>query len=556
MAKNKKEGFFTAGRYLRKKYGFLGRFVQKPSEAEGKGLILLQIDGISYPALLEAMGRRYTPTLRRLVHKNGYRLVPWYCPPPSNTPSIQAGIMYGINKGIPGFRWFDKKSGRHMSFKDPEAAASVEDALSKNRMGLLKGGSSYLNLYTGGAKRSVFTLSTFASENILRKKKLRQLDIFILFFLRLTNLFRTAAGLIADSVLEFGEWLYCLMFSRERRREGIFPIIRLINNVIFRELETMGAVTDIMRGVPSVYLTYNGYDEMAHHRGPRFSGSFRALRGIDRQLRKIARASRCSSAREYDLFIFSDHGQTPSIPFVHLYGERLADLIQRATPETLEITEFHSPEEVILHEGSKYMEELGGLLLRLPQLFFKLFDGIRRRLFMEEEGPLPFEWEAEKEQVVVSDSGPLSHLYFNFRAERIPTAEIETKYPSLLPALTEHPGIGVIIGRDDKGRAKVIKWDKALSEDDRSHLLALSREENSGDIILQGTFDGRRIVNFEEQLSGHGGIGGEQNHPFFMTPQASSLDASLIKEPSDLYTFFFDNYTKHAIKKLDRSKLT
>ncbi|MCK5504733.1 MAG: hypothetical protein KAJ10_06200 [Thermodesulfovibrionia bacterium] len=551
MAKKKKEELHIVGPYLRKKYGFLGQFVQKPSETEGKGLILLQIDGISYPALLDAMGQRYTPTLRKLIQKKAYRLVPWYCPPPSNTPSIQAGIMYGINEGIPGFRWFDKKNGKHISFKDPEAAASVENALSKKSTGLLKGGSSYLNLYTGGAERSVFTLSTFASENILKKKKIRQLDIFILFVLYLTNLFRTAACLISDSIMELVEWFYCLMFSKERRKEGIFPIIRLLNNVIFRELETMGAVTDIMRGVPAVYLTYNGYDEMAHHRGPRFFGSFRALHGIDRQLRKIERASRSSSMRQYDLFIFSDHGQTASTPFLHLYGERLADLIQMVTSETLEITEFHSPEEVMLHEGSKYMEEFG---LILPRLFFKLLDSTHRCFFMEEEGTIPFDWGAEKEQVVISDSGPLSHLYFNFKTERIPTAEIETKYPALLPSLIEHPGIGLIIGRDEKGIAQIIKWDKTLSEGDRDHLLALSREEKSGDIILQGAFDGRKIVNFEEQLSGHGGIGGEQNHPFFLIPPESSLGDKPIKGVQGLYTFFFDNYTKHAIKKLDSSK--
>lgn len=550
MAKKKKNSRII-GPYLRKKYGFAGRFIQKPYETEGKGLILVQIDGISYSTLLEAMGRRYTPTLRRLINKKGYSLVPWYCPPPSNTPFVQAGIMYGENRGIPGFRWFDKQKGRHVSFKDPDAAASVEEGLSKNNQGLLHGGSSYLNLYTGGAERSVFTLSTFASANILRKKKLRQFDIFILFVLYLTNLLRTAAGLVTDASLEFMEWFYCLVRNKERRGEGIFPLIRLLNNVIFRELETMGAVTDIMRGVPSVYLTYNGYDEMAHHRGPGFSGCFRALRGIDRQLKKIERASRSSGIREYDVFIFSDHGQTASVPFLHLYDERLADLIQRATSEDLEITEFHSPEENLLHESSKYMEDFAAMLLKVPRFFFKLFDSIRGRLFMEDEKSTPFEWKTEKDQVVVSDSGPLSHLYFNFRAERIPTEEIKIRYPDLLPALSDHQGIGVIITRDDKGEALIMKWDDNLSDGDKELLLKLASEENAGDIILQGAFDGRRIINFEEQLSGHGGVGGDQNQPFFMTPAGSSLEASVIKDPRRLYTFFFDNYTKHAIRKPD-----
>jgi hypothetical protein len=293
---------------------------------------------------------------------------------------------------------------------------------------------------------------------------------------------------------------------------------------------------------------------MAHHRGPRFAGSFRVLRGIDRKVGKIIRAARHSKLREYDLYIFSDHGQTPSVPFKQLYGERLADLLQRVTPEILEITEFHSPEEEVLHEGSKYMEELGVLILRFPLFLFHIFDHLRRRLFMEDETTLPFDWGAEKEQIVICDSGPLSHIYFNFSQERIPTSEIETRYPALLPALLEHPGIGVVIGRDKKGGPEVLKWDDTLSAQEKKIILKIVEEEKAGDILLQGHFDGNEIINFEEQLSGHGGVGGDQNHPFFMTPLNSRLDLSLIKEPSDLYTFFFDNYTKHAIKKLDSSK--
>jgi hypothetical protein len=555
MAKKKKGPPLMARRYMKGKYTYLGRFAEGvPSERPGKGLILLQIDGIAFPALLDAMSRGYLPSLRRLVRKEAYHLTPWSCTAPSNTPYVQAGIMYGENRGIPGFRWFDKQKGEEFTFKDPESAAAVEATLSKDKTGILEGGSSYLNLYTGGAERSVFTLSTFASENIFSKKKLRQFDIFILFVLYLSNVFRTIASLISDTALEFFEWIYCLFFARRRRKEGIFPLVRLINNVLFKEVETMGAITDIVRGVPSIYLTFNGYDEMAHHRGPRFAGSFRVLRGIDRKVGKIIRAARHSKLREYDLYIFSDHGQTPSIPFEQLYGERLADLLQRVTPEILEITEFHSPEEEVLHEGSKYMEELGVLILRFPLFLFHIFDHLRRSLFMEDETTLPFDWGAEKEQIVICDSGPLSHIYFNFSQERIPTSEIETRYPALLPALLEHPGIGLVIGRDKKGEPEVLKWDDTLSAQEKKIILKIAGEEKAGDILLQGHFDGNEIINFEEQLSGHGGVGGDQNHPFFMTPLNSSLDVSLIKEPSDLYTFFFENYTKHVIRKPDSSK--
>ena len=52
------------------------------------------------------------------------------------------------------------------------------------------------------------------------------------------------------------------------RDEGVFPLVRVATNVVFREIATQGCLLDIYRGVPFVYLNYSGYDEVAHHRGP------------------------------------------------------------------------------------------------------------------------------------------------------------------------------------------------------------------------------------------------------------------------------------------------
>ena len=115
-----------------------------------------------------------------------------------------------------------------------------------------------------------------------------------------------------------------------------------------------------------------------------------------------------------------------------------------------------------------------------------------------------------------------------------------------MDSLMEHPGIGVVAGCSPEGEAMIMKWDNNLSKGDRELFISLAEAGNSGDIIVQGAFDGEEIINFEEQLSGHGGVGGEQNRPFFIIPPGCSLDLSTISNPVDLYPFFFENYTRHV----------
>jgi len=536
---------------LKLKYNFLGKFIpgQRP-KGEDKGFVIVQIDGVSHSVLSKAVGKGYMPNLKRLIKKRKFKLGSYFCPVPSNTPYAQAGLMYGNSEGIPGFRWVEKKSGRRITFKEASSASVVEKRISKNKTGILAGGSSYVNLFTGDAERSVFTLSTFAAANILRTKRISQLDIFFLFIVYIANLLRTTAYLFVDSILEFYEWLGLLISRKKRRGEGLFPLIRLINNVIIREIATVGAVTDVMRGVPSVHINFNGYDEISHHRGPEFHGSFRVLRGIDKKIGKIVRAVASCDHRDYDLYILSDHGQTPSTPFLHKYEETLASLLRRNVSSSLEVTEFNSPQEVFLHEGWKYMEEMATLSLNMPRLMYNLFEKVRGRLLKDKAQIIPFIWREEKEQVFVNDSGPLSHIYFNFKKEQISASEIRERYPDLIDALTNHPGIGTVIGRGDNGKSVLLKRDASLSEEENSSLLSLAGDQNSGDIIVQGAYDGEEIINFEEQLSGHGGIGGGQCQPFFLMPPNCGLDLASIKNPSDFYPFFFNNYTAKNIKNI------
>ena len=51
--------------------------------------------------------------------------------------------------------------------------------------------------------------------------------------------------------------------ARERTHsEGMFPFIRILSNVIVRELQTMAILLDVYLGVPVIYSTFMQYDEL------------------------------------------------------------------------------------------------------------------------------------------------------------------------------------------------------------------------------------------------------------------------------------------------------
>ena len=59
-----------------------------------------------------------------------------------------------------------------------------------------------------------------------------------------------------------------------------------------RDLIVFGVLTDMMRGRPAVYATFSSYDEVAHHSGLERADTMEALRKLDQQFGRIARARR------------------------------------------------------------------------------------------------------------------------------------------------------------------------------------------------------------------------------------------------------------------------
>ncbi|MCX6029053.1 MAG: hypothetical protein NT169_07090, partial [Chloroflexi bacterium] len=66
---------------------------------------------------------------------------------------------------------------------------------------------------------------------------------------------------------------------------------------------------------------------------------------------------------------------------------------------------------------------------------------------------------------------------------------------------------------------------------------------HSGDLVLLGAWNAEgRIVTFEDQAAAHGGIGGPQEYPFFLTPPGAPLDLSTVVNACQLYPYFMERY--------------
>src|SRR4029077_11504513 len=117
---------------------------------------------------------------------------------------------------------------------------------------------------------------------------------------------------LAVAIWDFVRWCRRIHTTRFEWR---FLYMRLIVSVVMREVATAGAIVDVLRGVPLIYLDYLGYDEYAHRRGPDSPMTLYNLRGIDHAIARVVRATQAVAEYGYDVFVFSDHGQSKTIPF-------------------------------------------------------------------------------------------------------------------------------------------------------------------------------------------------------------------------------------------------
>ena len=505
--------------------------------SEEPGLLMIQIDGLSLPVLENQMRAGRMPTLDGLVRSGGSRVDPWTALLPPVTPVSQAGILHGNNDDMPGFRWFEKRTGTLLVANTPEGASEIVRRRSDGHGLLADDGASIGNLVTGDAPRTYLTMATIADDLPSTDDPGRLKGILV-----------SHVNYIRLVVLTIGE-IAKELYQRERQQaRGIEPRIdrdkhyaleRALTNVALRNLTTALVIEEMFGGAPSIYVDYTGYDALAHHVGPERAEAVDALDGLDRTIHSLIKAGR-ETPRPYRLVVLSDHGQNLSVPFEQRYGEQLEDVARGLMGD--------GPSAAARRNLREY-GGLGRMILGEVGRGRGLRPAIARRAARRRAGRAATD--GEPQGLVACASGNLVLLYLTFSEDRVEREAIDERYPGLIDGLLAHPGVGavmthssahgsVVLGRTGEHyleSGRVVGDDPLASYGPLAapSLRRLDGFANAGDLIVIGPYDPDtgEVVSYEDLVGSHGGLGGRQSEPFLLHPVELPLaGAPLIGAPA------------------------
>jgi len=560
-------------RLRRKLYGWYYHLKYFPFAAERRrrndvspegrrGLLVVQIDALAHEDLDRAVRRGYVPNLERLLKQQGWELRRFPAGLPSATPAAQAAIFYGTKERIPAFRFYEKTERRVVIGSQQASMQFIRDRLPAT--GILAGGSSYVNLYDGGADRAVFTLAGRKPRPLFEKMGGSRLTLLLL--LHPLRVLRMGLASIWEYFREERDRLLSQMRGESTYYWWYLPFLHIGSNVILRELQTLAMLLDIYTGSPAIYTTYNVYDEFAHHFGPSSSTALKSLRALDRRIGEILRMLDRAPGRAYDVYILSDHGQTPSVPYRIRYGETLGQTVEAAVHHGVYVmagTGHYGPPTETMDFLLRELEEVAATSIGPARnLGVRVGRWIRRHYSIF---PLVAETVrlSPAHKLVVTYSSSLAHLYWTDPLEPIDYDGVRSD-PSrraLYYFLAAHRGIGLVITRmgdgahveNQEGRVRIAPdgaCDLLAGQDplppyattdvERRAIVHLAQLPNAGDLVLFGAYDPERdlCICFDDQVGAHGALGGRQFWPFIMAPAGLIPRDHRIEDPLDLHQLF------------------
>lgn len=514
-------------------YYLLKRRTSRSPQNSKTGHVFLQIDGLSEKAFREAVENGSMPTLAGWLKDGSHKIKSWETDLSSQTGASQAGILHGSNNNIPGFRWFDKSSGKILSVNGLSDASVVEKMVSNGDGLLVSNGVSIINLYTGDAKDNVFVDSAMKNRRQLYSQSWSSFYVEPFNFVRIGLLF------LAELFREFRSRIRQRVRHSQPRlahRGILYYLARAGSNVVLRELSTYIVIGNIISGKKDVmYTTFFGYDEVAHHCGVKDEECRQVLKQIDQQIKRIA-YSKQFGKRPYQICVLSDHGQSNGATFKQRYGLALDQLVGKYVPETENI-----------YQDIDYRQHHSDQILAAPaRSFAQKFSPNRKKTVKEAK-------------VVVLASGNLGLIYFTKNNQRMTLEEIYQTYPKLVAGLLSHEGISFIMVRSSEHGPLVLsaKGKYYLSDDKVDgenplnnfeentprHLRRMDTFNNAPDLLIMSMYDPQKdeVAAFEELIGSHGGLGGNQSHPFILYPVEWSLNEEKIVGAEKLHALFKEN---------------
>ncbi len=506
------------------------------------GLVLMEIDGLSYWHMKKALAQGWMPNTAGLIAEEGYVLSRVDCGLPSQTSACQSGIMYGDNFDIPSFRWYDKDARK--LFVSGSDAALIDARYSKGK-GLMRGGSSINNMLAGDALKSQLTLANLR-DGAGEAEQPRARDLYYLFldpffFSRAVVLF------LWDVIVELWEGQMQRVRNvqpRLNRTAHFYPFVRAATTTLMRDIPAYLMGLDIVRGSPVLYTTYVGYDEVAHHSGPWTRDAFRTLRQYDEVIGKIRDTIAHHAPRPYELIILSDHGQSFGATFKQRYGYDLKEFIQERLAGGMAVSNIESGDQgsmsMIAMVGEMRNAQAAGVGGRFGRATLQRTTNALDRV--APKGPQDV---GEGDKVVVCGSGNLAQVYFDTRPGKIPISELNEAYPGLVDAIVQHEGIGFVVVYDDRlapialgtNGARNLHTGEVTGEDPlkpygdpdfrAGQVGRIADFPHSGDLIVNSAlFPDGTVAAMEELIGSHGGLGGEQTDAFILHPADMDVPAT------------------------------
>lgn len=388
----------------------------------------------------------------------------------------------------------------------------LEERISDGNGLLVENGASRSNLFSGDTDNVIFTFS-----KITDLKKLYNGAWFSIFS-NPSDFARIVVLVIGDMIHEiYSQLKHKILNIQPRISRGISYIpTRAGTNIFMREINTETLIGDMMVGdVDVAYSTYLGYDEIAHHSGVRDEDVWFALKGMDKQIKRLLGGNKYSP-RQYQFVIQSDHGQTNGATFKQRYGESFEDFVKSLLP--LDVNMYANMSSNEDHFAEVYVP------------FSDKFKFLKNRNKEDDEKEL------KESEVIVLASGNLAMIYLTQWHHRLTYEEINEMFPQLISEIVNNEYIGFILVRSSQkgdmaiGKNGIYYLDideiegqnplEGFGDNIAKHLKRNSTFKYTPDILVNSFYDAENdeVCAFEELVGSHGGVGGSQSEPFILYP--------------------------------------
>ena len=554
-----------------------------PYKKRYSGVIMLEIDGLSMNTLKKAIEKGMMPNIKEWLDAKTHCLKEWETDLSSQTGASQAGILHGNNRNIVAYRWVEKENNNKITVSGKLSdAPEIEDEISDGH-GLLVNGISVANMFSGDSEIPTLTSSKLNGLKHIYNKTLNATFLDAYNFQRLFILF------LWDIILELkSQFIHYIKNIQPRiRRTIVYAAVRAGANVVLREVTTDVLTSEILTGnIDTAYATYMGYDEIAHHSGVQDEDVWGALKKIDLQFSKITSAIEMSD-RDYKIVILSDHGQSNGATFKQRYGITLGSYVRRLLPDDLKVFKAehnidHFRDAIIpenkqiknikmkfgnirddLFEDNESLQNIKDEIENITPQIISKNDQIKnlREKYTDSldyiKGYDSVEHDTknvEDSELIVLGSGNLGLIYLTQWKQRLNYEEIVILFPDLIPGLVKHSGIGFILVNSISNGGMVIGQDgiyyldndkivgenplKGFGKNAARHLKRENSFKNMPDILVNSFYDEKHdeVCAFEELVGSHGGLGGDQTHPFILYPSNWEDPGELIGAES-IYKF-------------------